>query len=122
MTARRSGRPRNAADHLDAVRYPLHRPRVATVALGDFEWDERKAAANLRRHGVAFEEAVTALADPAALTAADLYEPSRAITIGVSGLSRLLFVVHTEGARGGRVRIISARKASAAQRRKYEEG
>ena len=44
------------------------------------------------------------------------------VTIGASALSRVLFVVHTEGMRGGRVRIISARKASSAQRRRYEEG
>jgi len=95
---------------------------VATVVLGDFEWDDRKASVNLRKHGVAFEEAVTAMADPAAITAPDLFERLRAITIGVSALSRVLFVVHTESPRGGRVRIISARKASAAQRGKYEEG
>ena len=95
---------------------------MATVILGDFEWDDRKAAADLRKHGVAFEEGVTALADPTALTAPDLYEPNREVTIGVSALSRVLFVVHTESVRGGRVRIVSARKASAVQRRRYEEG
>ena len=47
---------------------------MATVVLGDFEWDERKAAANLRKHGVSFEEALTALADPTALTAPDLVD------------------------------------------------
>jgi uncharacterized DUF497 family protein len=95
---------------------------VATVILGDFEWDDRKALGNLRKHGVTFEEAVTALADPRALTAPDLYEPNREVTIGVSALSRVLFVVHTESLRGARVRIISARKAASIQRRQYEEG
>jgi hypothetical protein len=95
---------------------------VADVVLGDFEWDDRKATANFRKHGVSFEEAITALADPAGLTAPDLVAPRRAVTIGASALSRMLFVVHTESLRGGRVRIISARKASATQRRRYEEG
>jgi len=45
---------------------------------------------------VSFEEAITALADPAALTAPDLLHPDREITIGISALSRVLFVVHTE--------------------------
>jgi len=95
---------------------------VATVVLGDFEWDDRKAAANLRKHGVSFEEALTALADPTALTAPDLVNADRAITIGASAFSRVLFVVHTERRRPRRIRLISARKASVAQRKKYEEG
>lgn len=107
---------------LDVCQAGRQGPRVATVVLGDFEWDDRKATANLRRHGVSFEEAITALADPVAVTAPDLYEPDRSITIGSSRLLRLLFVVHTVTHRPGRVRIVSARKATAAQRRKYEEG
>lgn len=95
---------------------------MATVVLGDFEWDDRKAAANLRKHGVSFEEALTALADPTALTAPDLVNADRAITIGASAFSRVLFVVHTERRRPRRIRLISARKASVAQRKKYEEG
>ena len=94
---------------------------MATVIFGDFEWDERKGAANLAKHGVSFEEALTALADPRAVTAPDLEFLDRWITIGRSVLLRVLFVVHTETLRGGRIRIISARKASASQRRKYEE-
>ncbi|TFG96679.1 MAG: BrnT family toxin [Myxococcales bacterium] len=92
------------------------------VVLGDFEWDDRKAATNLRKHGVSFEEALSALADPAAITAPDLYDSDRSITIGASRLLRVLFVVHTEAQGSGRIRIISARKASAAQRKKYEKG
>jgi uncharacterized DUF497 family protein len=94
---------------------------MAAVVLGDFEWDDRKAALNLKKHGVSFEEALTALADPTALTVPDLVDPDRSITIGASALSRVLFVVHTENRRRGRVRLISARKASTAQRKKYEE-
>jgi hypothetical protein len=94
---------------------------VATVVFGDFEWDDRKAAANLKKHGVSFEEAITALADPYAIGAPDLVFPERWITIGRSALLRVLFVVYIESVSGGRLRIISARKASAPQRRKYEE-
>ncbi len=94
---------------------------MATVTFGDFEWDDRKAAANLKKHGVSFEEALTALADPHAITAPDLVFPDRWITIGRSVLLRVLFVLHTETLASGRIRIISARKASVSQRRKYEE-
>ena len=94
---------------------------MATVIFGDFEWDDRKAAANLRKHGVSFEEAITALADPRAIAAPDLVFPDRWITIGRSVLLRVLFVVHTESLPGARIRIVSARKASASQRRKYEK-
>ena len=94
---------------------------MATVIFGDFEWDDRKAMSNLNKHGVSFEEALTALADPRALTAPDLVEPNRSITIGTSGLLRVLFVVHTESLPGDRLRMISARKASPAQRRRYDE-
>jgi hypothetical protein len=94
---------------------------MATVIFGNFEWDDRKAASNSKKHGVSFEEAVTALADPRALTAPDLTDDRRWITIGVSALLKVLFVVHCESVQHERVRIISARKASPAQRRKYEE-
>ncbi|MEO8604102.1 MAG: BrnT family toxin [bacterium] len=109
------------ANNLDRAGFRHHGPRVSTVVFGDFEWDDRKAVANLRNHGVAFEEAVTALADPRAITAPDFFEVRRCITIGLSGLLRVLFVVHTESVGGGRVRIISARRASTVQRRRYEE-
>ena len=62
---------------------------------------------------------MTAFADPLAVTAPDLYEPRRAVTIGMSVRGRVLFIVHAE--RGSSIRIISARKASRGQRRKYEE-
>lgn len=70
---------------------------------------------------MSFEEAITALADPHAVGAPDLILPERWITIGLSALLRVLFVVHTENLPGGRIRIVSARKASATQRRRYEE-
>ncbi len=76
-----------------------------TVIFGDFEWDDRKAAANLRKHGVSFEEAISALADPRALEAPEFEHPWRFLTIGRSALLRVLFVVHAENIAGGRVRI-----------------
>jgi uncharacterized DUF497 family protein len=95
---------------------------VPTVVFGDFEWDRHGAVINFRTHRVTFEEAVSALADPLALEAPDLLGPSRHVTIGRSALVRTMFVVHTEVLARGRTRIVSARLASAAQRRMYEEG
>lgn len=86
---------------------------------GDFEWDSGKAAENARKHGVTFAEATSVFDDPRALDAPDLQVVDRFVVIGRSSLSRVLFVVHCE--QGARVRIISARKASRAQRRLYEE-
>lgn len=84
-------------------------------------WRRLWSGTNVRKHGVSFEEAVTALADPHAISAPDLVELDRWITIGRSAILRILFVVNAEQHRTGRIRIISARKASPAQRRKYEE-
>lgn len=91
---------------------------MATTVEGDFEWDTAKARANLSKHGVSFEEATTVFDDPQAIDAPDRYDHDRFVIIGVSSRSRLLFVVHA--VRGERIRIISARRASPAQRRKYE--
>ncbi len=84
-----------------------------------YEWDEQKAAANLRKHGIDFADAVSALEDELALTIPDEEgEELRYVTIGEDALRRLLVVVHTE--RGGRIRVISARKATRSERRQYE--
>ena len=88
-----------------------------------FEWDPRKAAANLRKHRISFEEATTALRDNLAVTGRDPDHSTgetRYITFGVSSPARLLVVVHSE--RGGLVRIISARIATKSERKIYEEG
>jgi uncharacterized protein len=88
-----------------------------------FQWDAGKAAANIRKHGVSFEEAVSALKDDFAATARDLEHSAaefRFITFGVSARGRLLAVSHTE--RGDSVRIVSARLATAVERNIYEEG
>ncbi|MBI3200877.1 MAG: BrnT family toxin [Myxococcales bacterium] len=87
---------------------------------GDFEWDSDKAQENEDKHGVSFEEAVTVFRDPHALDLGDGGHADRIDTIGFSLAARLLFVVSTE--RGARLRLISARHASAAERRRYEEG
>ncbi len=87
------------------------------------EWDPKKAKSNLKKHGVSFEEAATALSDPMAATGHDpdhsVYE-ARFITFGVSQTGRLLVVSHTE--RKDTIRIISARKADKGERELYEEG
>jgi len=85
------------------------------------EWDPAKAARNLRKHDVSFEEAATVLLDPLGLTFADDHTAEeRSITFGHSSLNRLLVVVTTERAENV-IRIISARKATQPERRSYEE-
>jgi uncharacterized DUF497 family protein len=87
------------------------------------EWDPVKAAANLKKHGVTFEEAATALSDPMAVSGHDpdhsIYE-ERFITFGISERRRLVVVSHTEEEET--IRIINARKASKGERELYEEG
>lgn len=88
-----------------------------------FEWDERKAQTNRRKHGVSFNEAATVFADRLSLTGDDpdhSIEEDRLITFGVSEAGRLLVVAHTE--RAGRIRIISARIATRSERKLYEDG
>jgi len=87
-----------------------------------FEWDPEKARRNLKKHGVAFDEAVTAFYDPLSATFDDpdhSNEEQRYISIGFSSQGRLLVVGHTE--RGEIVRIISARRATAHERKKHEK-
>ena len=87
-----------------------------------FEWDRRKAEANLRKHGVSFEEAQTVFTDPLAITLPDpdhSEDEERFIDIGMSDNRRVLVVGYTE--RGQRIRLINAREASARERKQYEE-
>lgn len=87
-----------------------------------FEWDARKAASNLIKHVVSFEEAVTVFEDPLAVCFADPAHSSaqeRLILVGYSSQSRLLFVSHAEV--GENVRIISARLATAFERKHHEQ-
>ena len=88
-----------------------------------FDWDPRKAAANLRRHSVSFEDASTVFADDYSLTGADpdhSVGEERFITFGMSQSGRLLVVSHTE--QGDTIRIFSARRATRSERKLYEEG
>ncbi|MGA7158783.1 MAG: BrnT family toxin [Acidobacteriaceae bacterium] len=87
-----------------------------------FEYDPRKAASNLRKHGVSFPEAMTVFEDPLSATLPDdqhSTDESRWIVVGRSSRQRILFVVYTETNSG--VRLIGARAATAAEIRQYEE-
>jgi uncharacterized protein len=88
-----------------------------------FEWDTAKAASNIRKHGVSFDEAGSVFLDRLAVSGPDpdhSIEESRYITFGMSRLGRLLAVSHTY--RPGAIRIISARRVTRAERQIYEEG
>lgn len=87
-----------------------------------FEWDSGKAAANARKHGVSFEEAVTVFRDPLAKVHADPDHSEferRDIIVGTSAWCRLLLVAFTD--RQGTIRLISAREGTRRERRDYEE-
>ena len=87
----------------------------------DFEWDENKAAANLSKHGVSFDEARTVFDDPVYV---DFYDPDhsydehRYIIIGQAQRGWLLIVSYTE--RENLVRLISAREVTRGEREAYE--
>ena len=91
-----------------------------------FEWDPRKASTNWRKHKVSFAEATEVFRDPLALSIIDpehAQTDERWITIGRAREYRLIVVVHTwqEPESGhARVRMISARKATARETRQYE--
>jgi len=88
----------------------------------DLEWDAEKARRNLRKHGIPFEEAATVFLDPFELT---VFDPDhsigedRFVSVGRSSASRVLVVGYTE--RGGKIRIIFARRASGREQLDYEE-
>lgn len=87
-----------------------------------FEWDDKKAKQNVKKHGVSFEEASTVFGDPLARTIPDpshSEDEDRFVTLGESTRRRLLVVVFTE--RGDNIRIISARVATRRERQDYEE-
>jgi uncharacterized DUF497 family protein len=86
-----------------------------------FEWDRKKAKKNLTKHNVSFDEAMTVFYDPLSATFDDTdhsIDEERFITIGYSSYGRLLVVSHTE--RGKTLRIISARRATAHERKRHE--
>jgi uncharacterized DUF497 family protein len=89
-----------------------------------FEWDLKKAAANLVKHGgVSFKEASSVFGDPLATTVPDRdhsVDEARLLTTGMSNQQRVAIVWHTEGE--GAIRIIGAREATPRERRTYESG
>jgi uncharacterized DUF497 family protein len=86
----------------------------------EYQWDQAKAAANLKKHGVAFPDAALTLEDPHALTIADpdAIDESRFICLGADPSGRILITVFAPLGRA--MRIISSRKASRSERRPYE--
>ena len=88
----------------------------------EFEWDPVKAELNLKEHGVSFDEATTIFRDTLSITISDPdhsdYE-DRFIDIGMSHRMQLLVVSYTE--RKDKIRIISVRRATRAERKNYEE-
>lgn len=88
----------------------------------EFEWDAAKAEGNIKKHGVAFEEALTVFADPLARIFDDpdhSSEEPRELIIGHSAKERVVIVSFAD--QGRRTRIISARKATKRERQDYEE-
>ncbi|MEG4408030.1 BrnT family toxin [Microcoleus sp. MON2_D5] len=87
------------------------------------DWDQNKAAVNLSKHGISFEEARTVFEDPLYV---DFYDPDhsdeedRYIIVGESQQGNLLIVSYTE--RADFIRLISARKVTRVEREVYEEG
>lgn len=87
----------------------------------EFEWNRAKAEHNVKKHKVSFDEALTVFYDPFAATFDDpdhSLGERRLITVGYSARGRLLFVAHME--RAGTIRIISARLATAQERKRHE--
>ena len=88
----------------------------------EFVWDREKAAANLRKHGVDFDEAASAFDDPLSITISDPDHSEgeeRFLLVGESRAGQLLVVAHTE--RGNEIRLINARPATRRERQAYEE-
>ena len=88
----------------------------------EFEWDPKKAAENLRKHQVSFNEAATVFGDSLSVSVADPAHFSgehRYIVVGASTQGRILLVCYTE--RGRRTRLISARRLTPSEKRAYEE-
>ena len=110
-----SGRKRLAGTDSGKSSWVYNRTYVLT------EWDPGKAGLNKRKHGISFADAVVCLEDEGALTMRDRFsdEEERWITMGLDGLGRVLVVIYTW--RGESVHLISARKATTRERRRYED-
>jgi uncharacterized DUF497 family protein len=89
----------------------------------EFEWDPRKDAANLEKHGVSFEEAASVFGDPLGRIVSDprhSQDEERLVLLGLSSKQRLLAVMFTD--RGETIRIISGREVTRSERKNYAEG
>lgn len=89
--------------------------------IGAIHMGSRKAATNVRKHGVSFEEAETVFTDPLALAVEDAVDLGRTVLIGMSERLRVLLTVYTD-VDDDMIRIISARRATSHERKEYEEG
>ena len=88
-----------------------------------FEWDPAKAAANVPKHGVSFDEASTVFGDVLSVSGRDLEHSAgevRYVTLGLSSEGRILVVCHTD--RRNIIRIFSTRPATRKEKKIYEEG
>jgi uncharacterized DUF497 family protein len=88
----------------------------------EFEWDPKKAASNLRKHRVSFEEAASVFSDLLATVYEDPDHSAREkryLTVGTSSRGRLLHIAYSD--RGERIRIINARKVTSKERELYEK-
>ncbi len=97
--------------------------QIFTLTAMNFVWNLRKAASNLKKHGVSFEEASTVFLDALSITGADpdhSQGEERWLTFGVSKQGNFIAVSHTD--EGDDIRIISARRGTKPERKIYEEG
>lgn len=86
-----------------------------------YQWNPAKAAANLRKHGIDFADAISVFSDDLAITIPDeRFDEDRFVTMGLDALGRVLVVVYS--LRGNDIRVISARKATRQERQQYQEG
>ncbi len=100
------------------MRFGVARVRVGYL----FEWDPEKAESNAQKHGITFEEASTAFGDPLGLLMRDpdhSFDEERYLLLGMSSQQTLVVVSFAE--RPPHTRLISARRATARERRQYEE-
>ncbi len=89
----------------------------------EFAWDPKKAASNLRKHGVSFNEAASVFGDVLSIAVPDpdhSLEDERFILVGLSQFGRLLIIAYSDQSK--RVRLISARELTSHERKAYEEG
>ena len=103
----------------DIHMYTIH---MITYGFITFEWDDRKAEANYKKHEVSFKEASTIFYDPHALVIDDdahSHNENRFIIVGVSSVARVLTVCHCYKETNERIRIISARKATKNEENEY---